>query len=140
MDGILNCDFQPVSQFPLSTLPSCKFLLSTCLITILSGCAAFEGYPKHATDPEADLEQLKSRIEAKAITTCLDEPTVTCRNKIIAARMHATDIRFSELEETLFETHAKEDLVRPWRLSASRPLRPCPAVRPRFCPALPPSS
>lgn len=97
-----HCHFQTGSAAPQFNLQLCKPVLSICLIAILSGCAAFVGYPKRVTDPAADLDQLKSQIEAKAITTCLDAPTLTCRNKIIAARMHATDIRFSEFEETLF--------------------------------------
>lgn len=102
MNKRLHCHFQPASPAPQFNLQLCKPVLSICLIAILSGCAAFVGYPKRATDPEADLDQLKSQIEAKAITTCLDARTSTCRNQIIAARMHATDIRFSQFEETLF--------------------------------------
>lgn len=107
MNETLNWGIQRNSQFPLFTLPLCKLLLSIFLIPILGGCAAFDGYPKRTTDPAADLEQLKSQIEAKVITTCLDSPTQTCRNKIITARMYATDIRFSEFEETLFRETRK---------------------------------
>jgi hypothetical protein len=78
------------------------------LVTLLSGgCAAFEGFPKRATDPEADLIQLKPQLDAKAITTCLDAPSLQCRNKVIGARMYATDIRFSQFEETLFRETRK---------------------------------
>ena len=84
-----------------------KLVASGCVIAVLAGCAAFEAYPKRATDPEADLQQLRSQIDANAITACLDAPTVNCRNKIIAARMHATDIRFSEFEEDLFRQTRK---------------------------------
>jgi hypothetical protein len=80
----------------------CKFLLSIFLLMVLSGCAAFRGYPERATDPRKDLAQLEPHIGAEAITACLDHPTFACRNKLIAARMHATDIRFSEFEEMLF--------------------------------------
>jgi hypothetical protein len=74
---------------------------------LLSGCAAFEGYPQRATDPEADLAQLRSQIEASAIAACLGAPESSCRNKIIGARMYAIDIRFSEFEETLFRETRK---------------------------------
>jgi hypothetical protein len=77
--------------------------MSVFLITVLlSGCAAFSGYPKRATNPKIDLERLESHIGAEAIAACLTNPTVSCRNTLITARMHATDIRFSEFEESLF--------------------------------------
>ena len=107
MSNVLLSAFLQVSLLQPRISPLMNFVLSGCLVAILSGCAAFEGYPKRATDPEADLDQLKTEIDAKAITTCLDAPTLTCRNRIIAARMHATDIRFSEFEETLFRQTRK---------------------------------
>jgi hypothetical protein len=98
----LNSVFQPQTDSPLLNFRACKSLMSIFLITVLSGCAAFSGYPKRATDPTKDLDQLESHIGAEAITACLANPTIACRNKLIAARMHATDIRFSEFEEGLF--------------------------------------
>ena len=98
---------QSVAHFPLFDLRPGKFLLVALVIVVLSGCAAFEGYPERATKPAEDLEQLKPQIDAKAIAACLDAATLVCRNKIIAARMHATDIRFSEFEETLFRETRK---------------------------------
>jgi hypothetical protein len=77
--------------------------MSVFLITLLlSGCAAFSGFPKRATDPSADLKLLESHIGAEKITACLNNESFSCRNEIIAARMHVTDIRFSEFEENLF--------------------------------------
>jgi hypothetical protein len=86
----------------LLTFHACKSLMSIFLIMVLSGCAAFSGYPARATDPRRDLEQLQPHIGAEAITVCLANPTMACRNTLMAARMHATDIQFSEFEETLF--------------------------------------
>ena len=94
--------FQRLTGSPLRDFHACKSLMSILLITVLSGCAAFSGYPKRATDPTKDLDRLEPHIGAEAITACLTNPTVACRNKLIAARMHATDIRFSEFEEMLF--------------------------------------
>jgi hypothetical protein len=74
---------------------------------VLSGCTAFKGYPERSTDPSTDLLQLRPDIEANQITACLKETTdaaaLTCRNRIIAARMYAIDIQFSEFEESLFQ-------------------------------------
>jgi hypothetical protein len=98
--------FQRLTGSPLRNFRTCKSLMSVFLIALLlSGCAALSGFPERATDPIQDLDQLKSYIDAKAITTCLNDkpPTVDCRNKVITARMHATDIRFSEFEESLFK-------------------------------------
>lgn len=81
---------------------SYQSVLSAVLVAALSGCAAFQGYPNRATDPDADLRVLEPEIGAAAITACLDAPAISCRNKIIAARMHANDIRFSQFEENLF--------------------------------------
>ena len=67
----------------------------------MSGCSAFKGYPERATDPSTDLDKLRPDIEASAITACLKSPTVECRNRIIAARLYAIDILFSE--ENLFK-------------------------------------
>ena len=82
-----------------------KLLVLLQAILLMSGCAALSGFPERATDPIQDLDQLKSYIDATAITTCLNDkpPTVDCRNKVITARMLATDIRFSEFEESLFK-------------------------------------
>lgn len=94
---------QRLSGSPLRNFRTCKSLMSVFLITVLlSGCVAFSGFPQRATDPEKDLKLLESHIGAEAITVCLKDSTVTCRNELITARMHATDIRFSEFEESLF--------------------------------------
>lgn len=69
---------------------------------MLSGCAAFDGYPRRATDPQTDLQTLASQTDASAITVCLKLPTSACRNRVIGARIYATDIQFSQFEETLF--------------------------------------
>jgi hypothetical protein len=46
---------------------------------------------------------LHDSIAAARITECLSQAdSLVCRNKFIAARMYATDIRFSEFEEKLF--------------------------------------
>jgi len=95
--------FQRLTGSPLRNFRACKSLMSVFLITVLlSGCSAFSGFPQRATDPNKDLQLLESHIGAEAITGCLTNPTVSCRNEIITARMHATDIRFSEFEESLF--------------------------------------
>jgi hypothetical protein len=79
----------------------------TQAILLLAGCTAFKGYPERSTDPSTDLLQLRPDIEAKQITACLQEATeaaaLACRNRIIAARMYAIDIQFSEFEESLFQ-------------------------------------
>ena len=73
----------------------------------LPGCAAFQGYPERATDPSTDLKELRPDIQAAEITICLKQTTdsdaLACRNRIIAARLYAIDIRFSEFEESLFK-------------------------------------
>jgi len=98
-----NWVFQRLPGLSLRNFHACKSLLAVILIApLLSGCAAFSGFPQRATDPKIDLERLGSHIGADAITACLAEPTLSCRNKLITARMHATDIRFSEFEESLF--------------------------------------
>src|SRR5215831_10820005 len=74
----------------------CKRLVLAQVILLVSGCSAFKGYPARATDPSSDLLQLQPDIEANQIAACLGAPTLACRNKIIAARMYAIDIQFSE--------------------------------------------
>jgi hypothetical protein len=80
-----------------------KLLVLLQAILLMSGCAAFSGFPQRATDPKMDLERLEPRIGAEAITACLTNPTVSCRNELITVRMLATDIRFSEFEQSLFQ-------------------------------------
>jgi hypothetical protein len=84
-----------------------RFLALTEAILLLSACTAFRGYPERSTDPSTDLLQLRPDIEANRITACLKETTdaaaLSCRNRIIAARMYAIDIQFSEFEENLFQ-------------------------------------
>jgi hypothetical protein len=78
-------------------------LLSAFLIAVLSGCAAFKGYPERSTSLATDLRELNDSIAAARITECLGQAdNLACRNKFIGARMYATDIRFSEFEEKLF--------------------------------------
>jgi hypothetical protein len=69
---------------------------------LLGGCAAFDGYPRRVTEPDADIAELKDQLGATAIRDCLKAPDLGCRNRIIGARMYATDIRFSQFEEALF--------------------------------------
>ncbi len=92
---LLNQLFQPAWTW-------CRLLIPALVMIALAGCAAFQAYPERATDPETDLMTLEPQIGGEAIAACLDNPTSACRNKIIAARMYATDVRFSEFEETLF--------------------------------------
>ena len=84
-----------------------RLVVLTQAILLLAGCTAFKGYPERSTDPSTDLMQLRPDIEAKQITACLQEATeaaaLACRNRIIAARMYAIDIQFSEFEESLFQ-------------------------------------
>lgn len=79
-----------------------KLLVLLQAILLVSGCAAFKGFPDRVTDPSNDLALLQTEISADAIKACLEAPTEACRNKIIAARMYAIDIQFSEFEEDLF--------------------------------------
>lgn len=74
---------------------------------VLSACAAFDGYPQRATDPEEDVKKLATLIDVTAMAACLKTPTDTCRSEIVSARMYATDIRFSQFEETLFRDTRK---------------------------------
>ena len=74
---------------------------------VLSACAAFDGYPQRATDPEEDVKKLASMIDVTAMADCLKKPTDICRSEIVSARMYATDIRFSQFEETLFRDTRK---------------------------------
>jgi hypothetical protein len=105
---------------------SASFLSRSCVrgllclaqaMLVLSGCTAFKGYPERSTDPSTDLLQLRPDIEANQITACLKETTdaaaLTCRNRIIAARMYAIDIQFSEFEESLFQQTRSSVLPRP---------------------------
>jgi hypothetical protein len=79
-----------------------KLLILLQVILLMSGCAAFTGFPPRVTDRSKDLEALQGEIGAAAITKCLEAPSEACRNKIIAARMYAIDLRFSDFEEDLF--------------------------------------
>ncbi len=101
--------YRPLVHFPLvrilskvSRTRTLNTLLLPFFVSLLVGCAAFEGYPKRATNPEEDLKELQHHINASAIAACLSTPSESCRNRMIAARMHAIDIRFSEFEEALF--------------------------------------
>lgn len=77
-------------------------LLCLASALLIGGCAAFDGYPKRVTEPDADIAELKPQLDAAAIRSCLQAPDLACRNRIIGARMYATDIRFSQFEEALF--------------------------------------
>lgn len=75
------------------------------MIILLSGCTPFQGYPDRVSSREADLEALHKAIDANAILACLElagEEARACRNRIIAARMYAIDLQFSEFEKNLF--------------------------------------
>ena len=89
---------------PASTPLGRRWAALMCLaaVVLLGGCAAFDGYPRRVTDPDADIQQLQDQLSASAIRDCLKAPDLACRNRIIGARMYATDIRFSQFEEDLF--------------------------------------
>lgn len=92
----------PVLPFSPTTGRYWTALLCLGIALLLGGCAAFDGYPKRVTDPEIDIAELKPQLDAAAIRACLQTPDLACRNRIIGARMYATDIRFSQFEEELF--------------------------------------
>jgi hypothetical protein len=83
-------------------LRACKGLLAALLVAALGSCVAFDGYPERATDPTKDLESLGDLINGAAVKACLENSDIACRNKLIAARMNANDIKFSQFEERLF--------------------------------------
>lgn len=107
MIGTFHLGSQTDSEIRQIKLLACKRVFGVFIIFILIGCAAFEGYPQRATTPENDLATLKSEIDGTATKQCLDQSDIKCRNRILAARMHATNIRFSEFEETLFRQTRK---------------------------------
>ena len=89
--------------------------LTVCLVS----CAPFTSYPDRATSPDSDLQALSPHIGADQIIVCLTGNSVasnldakrtvdpfvseeTCRNRLISARVYATDIQFSQFEERLF--------------------------------------
>lgn len=86
----------------MNKMNSLRLLTWLTYTLTLGGCAAFNGSPQRVTNPQADLQTLASQIDATAITACLMEPAIQCRNRVVGARMYATDIRFSQFEETLF--------------------------------------
>ena len=81
-----------------------KLLVLLQAILLMSGCAAFMGFPPRVTDRSADLEALQKHIDADAITECLKatNEAEACRNKLITARTYGIDIQFSAFEEDLF--------------------------------------
>jgi hypothetical protein len=79
-----------------------KLLVLLQAILLMSGCAAFKGFPPRVTDRSTDLQALKHDIDATAIKRCLNTPTEGCRNTIVAARTYGIDIQFSAFEEDLF--------------------------------------
>ena len=81
-----------------------KLLVLLQAILLMSGCAAFMGFPPRVTDRSKDLEALQKHIDADAITECLKatNEAEACRNKLITSRTYAIDIQFSAFEEDLF--------------------------------------
>jgi hypothetical protein len=65
-----------------------KLLVLLQAILLMSGCAAFMGFPPRVTDRSEDLKALQRHIDADAITECLKtlNEAEACRNKIIARR------------------------------------------------------
>jgi hypothetical protein len=79
-----------------------KLLVLLQVILLMSGCAAFMGFPPRVTNSSDDLKALQDDIGAGAITKCLEKADEACRNKLITARTYAIDIQFSAFEENLF--------------------------------------
>ena len=102
-----------------------KPLLCALLVMTLGGCVAFKGFPERPSKLEDDLKQLQPSISADKIKQCLgimDPPQEgsseesikktdtratppdekSCRNQLVAARMYAIDLQFSQFEEELF--------------------------------------
>ena len=78
-------------------------LLIPLSVAALGGCSTFNGFPERTPAPADDLQQLKPVIAADAITACLQTPTTQCRDRIVGARIYATDIQFSRFEEAIFQ-------------------------------------
>jgi hypothetical protein len=79
-----------------------KLLVLLQATLLMSGCAAFMGFPTRVTNRSDDLKALQDDIGADAITKCLEKADDACRNKLITARTYAIDVQFSAFEEDLF--------------------------------------
>jgi hypothetical protein len=79
-----------------------KLLVLLQVTLLMSGCAAFMGFPTRVTNRSDDLKALQDDIGADAITKCLEKADDACRNKLITARTYAVDVQFSAFEEDLF--------------------------------------
>lgn len=69
----------------------------------LAGCATVSGFPVRTSDIATDLKALAPYLGPDALVTyetCA--PKRACRNRILEARVLATDLRFAEFEQKLY--------------------------------------
>lgn len=80
-----------------------RLLLSIGIL--LGGCAVFDGYPERASELELRPADLESVSGAGAVIDCFAKTgaeALTCRNQIVALRLHAIDLKFAAFEAELF--------------------------------------
>lgn len=96
------------------------FILLPLLIASLTlcGCAGFRGSPPRATNPKAELEVLADDLKPEIIKKYDESPSKALRNKIVIARIRATNIRFDEFQEMLYQEGVGYGIATDWAVLA----------------------
>lgn len=73
-------------------------------VLLLTGCAAFKGYPTRYSEVDADLKTLSGIFAQQKLIDCEVAKDTGCRDLIINSLVRAIDLRYHEFRQSLFES------------------------------------
>lgn len=85
-----------------------KIIASIIFSFVITGCASTDGFPKRAETADVLVDALETNYSISNVLTAYDNAPnqLAYRNQVIAARLLATDIRFSQFQKKMFSQRA----------------------------------
>ena len=94
-----------------------RFILFFTLGSMLTACAATEGFPDRAVDVKTQLGELQARHSTAKITAynkATDAEKPALRNDFVYARMAAIDLHFGNFQQALFREGVRTGIATDW--------------------------
>jgi hypothetical protein len=88
------------------------------MVIPLGACASMSGFPEPVQPPATALAEVEDYLTLAVVNSCNRDPTRTCRNNIIDARIRASNIRFAEYERALYREGIGSGVGTDWAVLA----------------------
>jgi hypothetical protein len=87
------------ARFALLRIP-----LAASVISVLTACASYHGYPNPYADVSKQLPALQANFEQGKITSCEEHQQLDCRDLIVNSLVQAIDIQYDDFRQQLFRS------------------------------------